>query len=111
MENDIELAQIKSQEDDPQDRRFPLQNGTKNMHIGHEPLHNEDSDSDEDDLVVDDRSRTLLASSRSPRSPRSGADAQKEALGPAKTWPQIRSIVIEVQIIRADWRNTCLLSA
>ncbi|KAJ7891343.1 Mg transporter [Mycena olivaceomarginata] len=95
MENDIELAQIKSQEDDPQDRRFSLQNGTKNMHIEHEPLHNEDSDSDEEDLVVDDGSRALLASSRSPRSPRSGADAQKEALGPAKTWPQIRSIVIE----------------
>ncbi|KAF7353839.1 Chromatin-remodeling complexes subunit ngg1 [Mycena venus] len=95
MRDDIELTQIKSQEEEPQDSEYPLQNGTKNIHIEYEPSHNEDSDSDEEDLVVDDGSRALLSSSRPPRSPGASAEAQRVSLGPAKTWPQIKSIVIE----------------
>ncbi|KAJ7215307.1 hypothetical protein B0H12DRAFT_1194589 [Mycena haematopus] len=87
MENDIELTPIKSHEDDSQESDFPLSNGTKNTLMEHD----EESDLDDEDLVVDDGTQALLSSSRLPGS----TGAQKELLGPAKTWPQIQSIVIE----------------
>jgi hypothetical protein len=92
MGNDIELNIIESHTDIPQNPDFPRQNGIKNMEYG--PSHNEESDEDEEDqLIMEDGSRALLSSSRSPRS---SIDRPKESMVPAKTWPQIQSIVIEV---------------
>ncbi|KAJ6457064.1 Mg transporter [Mycena vitilis] len=103
MQNDIELARIESRTEDLQNPGFPPQNGTKNKEY---ELHKEEaeadldsgSDSDGEDLVMDqdDGRQALLSSSRSPRSPRFGdRQKQQDAMGPAKTWPQIKSIVVE----------------
>ncbi|KAF8191618.1 hypothetical protein K438DRAFT_1721112 [Mycena galopus ATCC 62051] len=92
MGNDIELTPIKAHEDLPQEPDFPLQNGTKNAQ---EPLHDEESDSDEEDLVVDDGTQALLSSSRTARTSLEATTKARESLGPARSWPQIQSIVIE----------------
>ncbi|KAJ6500750.1 Mg transporter, partial [Mycena sanguinolenta] len=59
-------------------------------------LEQSDSDSDSEDLVVDDGTQALLGSSRSPSH---AGTTPKDSLGSAnaktKTWPQIKSIVIE----------------
>ncbi|KAJ7778783.1 Mg transporter [Mycena maculata] len=56
-------------------------------------MHNEeDSDSDGEDLVMDDGNRALLGPSASPRPP---VGALKETVVSAKLWPQISGIVVE----------------
>ncbi|KAJ7144974.1 solute carrier family 41 member 1 [Mycena crocata] len=89
MGNDIELTRIDSHSDDPEYSQFSPQNGTK--HLNYEPSLN-DSDSDEEDLIMDEGSRALL---RSPGSPRSPGGRQREPMASSKLWPQIKSIVIE----------------
>ncbi|KAJ7491040.1 Mg transporter [Mycena latifolia] len=93
MGDDIELTRIEANAAGSGAPDFPRQNGSKFHENGakiHEygPSHNEESDSDEEDLIMDEGSRALL-------SPRSPGGRQKEAMVPAKLWPQIQGIVIE----------------
>ncbi|KAJ6606159.1 Mg transporter [Mycena vulgaris] len=90
MGDDIELTRIESNGADVEDPNFPRQNGTKIHEYGQS--HNDESDSDEEDLVMDEGSRALLGP---PRSSISSGGRQKEPMISAKLWPQIQSIVIE----------------
>ncbi|KAJ7700808.1 hypothetical protein B0H17DRAFT_1327832 [Mycena rosella] len=86
MGDDIELTRIESNAAGPRDPESPRQNGTKMHEYG--PSHHEESDSDEEDLVMDEGSRALLGA-------RSPVGLQKDPIISAKLWPQIQSIVIE----------------
>lgn len=101
MGDNIELTRIESATSDKASFEFPLQNGTKTYEYG--PSHDEGSDSDEDDLIMDEGSQALLGPRtprspgmpRSPGTPRSPGGRQKELMVTAKSWPQIQSIVME----------------
>ncbi|KAF7359108.1 Solute carrier family 41 member 1 [Mycena sanguinolenta] len=95
MGDDIELAPIKTPHpSDPQESGFALENDIKNTPPSEHG--DEESDEDEEDLVVDDGTQALLGSSRSPNpAGTTPKDSLGTAKGKTKTWPQIKSIVIE----------------
>jgi hypothetical protein len=91
MRDDIELTRIESNDVAPEAPPFSRENGAKNDEYG--PSHNEESDSDEEDLIMDEGSRALL---RSPRVDNFSGGRLKEPMVSAKMWPQIQGIVVEV---------------
>ncbi|CAK5279184.1 unnamed protein product [Mycena citricolor] len=82
MANDIELSLLGAKHEDGEDEFF---DGSKRAE--YEPSQNGESDSDEEDLVVDDGSRALLRGHTTSET--------KENVQNDRLWPQIRGIVIE----------------
>ncbi|CAK5264011.1 unnamed protein product [Mycena citricolor] len=82
MANDIELSLLSAKHEDGEDEFF---DGSKRAE--YEPSQNGESDSDEEDLVVDDGSRALLRGHTTSET--------KENVQNDRLWPQIRGIVIE----------------